>query len=137
MEGRVSRRIVFASLALLVVGGVAGLATAQPAETVHLIVDYGDGTMKAINDIPWSQGQTVLDMMNAAKARPRGITFESRGSGPTALLTKIDDLASQGGGSGAKNWQFWVNEAYGNRSFGIYEVKPQDTVLWRFAEQSK
>jgi len=128
----ITRRIAFV---LLLAFGLAHGAAAQPAQTVHLAVDYGDGVMKTIMDIPWTQGQTVLDVMNAAKARPHGITFEFRGSGSSAFLTKIDDLTSQGGGAGKKNWQFWVNAAYGNRSFGVYEVQPQDTVLWRFTEQ--
>jgi hypothetical protein len=128
----ITRRIAFV---LLLAVGLAHGAAAQPAQTVHLAVDYGDGVMKTIMDIPWMQGQTVLDVMNAAKVRPHGITFEFRGSGSSAFLTKIDDLTSQGGSAGKKNWQFWVNAAYGNRSFGVYEVQPQDTVLWRFTEQ--
>jgi hypothetical protein len=129
----ITRRIAFV---LLLAFGFAHEIAAQPAQTVHLVVDYGDGAMKIINDIPWTQGSTVLDVMNAAKARPHGITFEFRGDGASALLTKIDDLTSQGGGAAKKNWQFWVNAAYGNRSFGVYEVQPQDTVLWRFTERA-
>ncbi|MEW6454639.1 MAG: DUF4430 domain-containing protein [Pseudomonadota bacterium] len=129
----ITRRI---ALVLLLAFGLTHEAAAQPAQTVHLAVDYGDGVMKTISDIPWTKGLTVLDVMNAAKTRPHGITFEFRGSGSSAFLTKIDDLTSQGGGVLKKNWQFWVNAAYGNRSFGVYEVQPQDTVLWRFTEQS-
>jgi hypothetical protein len=135
MNGRFSRRIVLAAALVIASAGIARLAIAQTVPTVHLVVDYGDGSMKAINDIPWTQGLTVLGMMNLAKAHPRGITFEVRGSGSSAFMTKIDDLASQGGGAGKKNWQFWVNAAYGNRSFGVYEVQPQDTVMWRYTEQ--
>jgi len=136
MTRHFSRRVIVAAVALMLAGaGMLREATAEPAQTVHLIVDYGDGTMKAINDLPWKQGQTVLDMMNAAKARPRGISFEVRGAGASAVLIKIDDLASEG--AGKKNWQFWVNAAYGNRSFSIYELQPQDTVLWRFTDQTQ
>ena len=129
----ITRRIAFV---LLLAFGLAQGAIAQRVETVHLVVDYGDGAMKIINDIPWTQGLTVLDVMNAAKMRPHGITFEFSGSGSSALLTKIDDLTSQSSGAGRKNWQFWINAAYGNRSFGVYEVQPQDTVLWRFTERA-
>lgn len=128
----ITRRV---AVVLLFAFGLVHGATAQRAQAVHLAIDYGDGVMKTIMDIPWTQGQTVLDVMNAAKARPHGINFEFRGSGSSALLTKIDDLTNQGGGSGRKNWQFWVNAAYGNRSFGVYEVQPQDTVMWRYTEQ--
>src|SRR3954466_13471281 len=134
MNGRFSRRIVLTAAALLIASAGAGhFSAAQTVPTVHLIVDYGDGSMKAINDIPWTKNLTVLGMMNLAKAHPRGITFEVRGSGSSVFLTKIDDLASEGGGAGRKNWQFWVNAAYGNRSFGVYEVQPQDTVMWRYS----
>ena len=49
----ITRRIAFV---LLLAFGLAQGAIAQRVETVHLVVDYGDGAMKIINDIPWTQG---------------------------------------------------------------------------------
>ena len=73
---RLTRRsagLVLATM-LLAVAAAGERARAQTA-TVRLVVDYGDGVIKTIADLPWAKGSTVLDVMNAAKDRPHGITF--------------------------------------------------------------
>jgi len=117
---------------LLVVGATSHRVLAQSA-TIRLVVDYGDGVIKTINGLPWSKGSTVLDVMNAAKVRPHGIAFKNIGSGATSFLTQIDDVQNECGGSGKKNWQFWVNTTYADKSFGVYEVQAYDVVFWQFA----
>jgi hypothetical protein len=133
VDGRIRRRAVVALLTMLVLG--AGAASFAQTATVRLVIDYGDGVIKTITDLPWSKGQTVLDVMNAAKTHSHGITFNASGSGASAFLTQIDDVANQGGGAGKKNWQFWVNAAYADRGLGAYEVQASDVVLWRFTTQ--
>lgn len=108
-----------------------------PAQTVRLVVDYGDGVTKTIDGLPWSKGNTVLDVMNAAQNIPHGVKYEKSGSGMTAMLKRIDDVKSEGGGTGKKNWQYWVNTSYACKSFGIYEVQPKDTVVWRFSTMAE
>jgi Domain of unknown function (DUF4430) len=128
-----TRRSLAAVLAAmpLLAGAMLDRATAQ-ATTVRLVIDYGDGAMKTMTNLPWAKGNTVLDVMNAAKNHPHGITFNYTGSGGSAFLTKIDDLANEGGGGAKKNWQLWVNTMYADRGFGAYEVQPFDVVFWRF-----
>jgi|SRR5436305_2578460 len=130
----IRRRALVALLTMLLVVGACAGSFAQSA-TVRLVIDYGDGVVKTISDLPWSKGQTVLDLMNAARAHPHGITFRATGSGASAFLTQIDDFANQNGGAGKKNWQFWVNTAYADRSFGVYELQAYDVVFWRFTTQ--
>ena len=68
---RLTRRsagLVLATM-LLAVAAAGERARAQTA-TVRLVVDYGDGVIKTIADLPWAKGSTVLDVMNAAKDRP-------------------------------------------------------------------
>jgi hypothetical protein len=110
----------------------------QAAQTVRLLVDYGDGVTKTVSSLAWAKGSTVLDAMKAATARPHGISFSYTGSDAAAVLTRIDDVQNEGGGTGRKNWQYWVNDAYGDRSFATFELQAQDIVVWRFAtEQGK
>jgi hypothetical protein len=134
---RLTRRAAAILLAaiLLAVAAAGDRAHAQSA-TIRLVVDYGDGVIKTITGLPWAKGSTVLDVMNAAKERPHGIAFSYTGSGASALLTRIDDVANEGGGGAKKNWQLWVNTSYADRSFGVYEVQPLDVVFWRFATQA-
>ena len=134
---RLTRRAAAILLAamLLAIAAASDQAHAQSA-SVRLVVDYGDGVIKTITDLPWAKGSTVLDVMNAAKDRPHGVTFSYTGSGASALLTRIDDVANEGGGGAKKNWQLWVNTSYADRSFGVYEVQPLDVVFWRFTTQA-
>ena len=114
------------------------MAAQEAAPTVRLLVDYGDGASKTVSGIAWTKGSTVLDVMKAATTRTHGISFSYTGSEAAAVLTRIDDVQNEGGGTGRKNWQYWVNDAYGDRSFAAFELQAQDVVVWRFAtEQGK
>ena len=108
------------------------LAAEPAAETVRVVISFDNGVEKKLDDLPWSSEMTVLDAMEAARQRPSGINFKYRGSGATALLTEIDGFKNQGGGSNRKNWSYRVNGKLADRSFGIYKLKPADTVLWKF-----
>jgi len=131
--------VLMAALLVLAAGWAIHPAVGQDAaRSVRLLVDYGDGTTKTIGDLAWTKGNTVLDAMKAATARRHGISFSYTGSDASAVLTKIDDVPNEGGGAGKKNWQYWVNEASGDRSFATFELQAQDLVVWRFAtEQGK
>jgi hypothetical protein len=131
-RNRLTRRAAAMLLATIVLFAGIDRGQAQSA-TVRLVIDYGDGVIKTITGLPWAKGSTVLDVMNAAKSRPHGISFTYTGSGASAFLTGIDDVANEGGGK--KNWQLWVNTSYADKSFGIYEVQPLDVVFWRFSTQ--
>ena len=134
---RLTRRAAAILLAtmLLAVAAAGERAHAQ-STTVRLVVDYGDGVIKTITGLPWAKGSTVLDVMNAAKERPHGISFSYTGSGASAFLTRIDDVANEGGSGAKKNWQLWVNTSYAERGFGVYELQPLDVVFWRFTTQA-
>jgi opacity protein-like surface antigen len=124
----ISRRC-WAIAAALVFAGAASLA--QAADTVKLIVDYGDGVEKHFTALTHKKDMTVLDAVRAAEKHAHGIKTEIRSSGETAFLMKIDDVANEGSG---KNWVFRVNGKLGDRSLGIQKLRPGDTVLWRFQE---
>ena len=131
---RLTRRAAGLLLATILLAVAAGERAHGQSATVRLVVDYGDGVIKTITALPWAKGSTVLDVMNAAKDRPHGITFSYTGSGASAFLTRIDDVANEGGGA-KKNWQLWINTSYADKSFGVYEVQPLDVVFWRFTTQ--
>jgi len=134
---RLTRRAAAILLAaMLLAAAAAGERARAQTATVRLVVDYGDGVIKTITGLPWAKGSTVLDVMNAAKDRPHGISFSYSGSVASAFLTRIDDIANEGGAATKKNWQLWVNTSYADKSFGVYEVQPLDVVFWRFTTQA-
>jgi hypothetical protein len=122
------------ALATFVLAGLSAAAAAPEsppaAKAVSLAIDYGDGFQKQYASLPWKEGMTVLDALAAARAHPRGITFKHRGSGETALLLQIDDLANER--AAGRNWIYRVNGKLADRSFGIYRLQAGDAVLWRF-----
>jgi hypothetical protein len=133
-NNRVARigRAVFLVALLFFVG-----ASGQGLQTIRLIVDYNDGVQKQFV-LPLQSGMTVFDAMAAAKANPHGLTFDCdpkfpcSGAPANRLLASIDDVHNQGGGSAAKNWQFWVNDIYSDKGFGTCGIKADDKVLWKF-----
>lgn len=134
-ETRVARAVRFKPacgvvLAILLASMQATPAVAaQKTATVQLVVDYGDGAEVRFKALPWKEGMTVLDALNAAQAHRHGIKFVTRGKGSSTLITKIGDLANEGDG---KNWLYSVNEKRGEVSAGAHKVEPRDTILWRF-----
>lgn len=129
-----SRRatVIAAVVVLTVAGSLADSAAESADKTIRLTIDYGDGVSKTIDHLAWAKGYTVLDAMKEATARPHGISFSFTGSGGSAMLTKIDDVANEGGGAGKKDWHYLVNGAYGDRSFATFALQAHDDVVWRF-----
>jgi hypothetical protein len=139
-ETRVSRALRFQATYRVVLAILLGsiwlgsapvipAAAAQKVATIQLVVDYGDGAELRFKALPWKEGMTVLDALNAAKVHRHGITFVTRGKGSSTLITKIGDLANEGDG---KNWLYSVNEKRGEVSAGAQKVEAHDTILWRF-----
>ena len=119
------------SLTLLVLlTGFFATASLSAEEHVKLVIDYGDGVEKHFTQLSHKEGLTVLGATQLAGKHTRGVQAKVRGSGSIAFLTQIDDVSNEGGGG--RNWVFRVNGKLGDRSCGIYELKPGDTVLWRF-----
>jgi hypothetical protein len=104
-------------------------AAGEPA--VELVIDYGDGAEKRYTRIPHQDGMTVLAALQFAAKHPRGITLEISGSGSSALLTRIDDLANEAARDG-KDWLYRVNGKLADKSAGAYVLSPGDVILWRF-----
>jgi len=125
MVQRFTRR---AFLALLLLFALPALAV----QRVKLEIDFGDGIHKLFDRISWKEGMTVRDAMDAAQASGHGIKYEARGSGETAFLTRIDDVANQGGRGQKKNWVYRVNGKLADKSFGVYKLKEGDSVVWKF-----
>jgi hypothetical protein len=99
-------------------------------EAVTLVVDFDDGQQRHFR-LAWREGMTVLDALDSASQRQRGITYTQRGTGEMAMITAIDALANEGGGKG-RNWIYRVNGQLADKSCGVYEIRPEDVILWKF-----
>jgi hypothetical protein len=132
-----TRHVAMLAMLVMFLANLLSFAQDSPAKKspqtssndVTVVIDYGDGVQKHFTKIPWKQGLTVFDAMKAAQEHPRGIRFEFKGSGATAMLTKIDDLANEGRG---RNWLYQVDGKKADDSFGIHPLGSRSSVLWKF-----
>jgi hypothetical protein len=82
--------------------------------------------------VPWKDGQTVLDVMNAAKEQ--GLKFEIKGEAEKTFISNIDDISNPAGEENPKFWLYYVNGKKANRSAGGYSINPGDVILWKFEQ---
>jgi hypothetical protein len=104
-------------------------ATAEAANQVTLVIDFGDGRLQQHDNIRWHKGMTIQDIF---RSQPN-MKLIQRGAGQSAFLTAIDGVANEG--ADGRNWTYAVNGKLGDRSFAIYELQPGDRVLWSFTAQ--
>jgi len=76
--------------------------------TVALTIDYSNGAQKHFTGIPWKNGMTILDAIQASgRIAPKtSVTFGSDRVGHVLGLV-IDDVPSKDGP--ASEWVIWVN----------------------------
>ena len=103
-------------------------AVNERAERVLLSINYGDGRLQNVT-VEWRDGMTVADVL---QQEPR-ISLVTNGSGQSAFLTALNGVANEG--AGGRNWTYTVDGKYADRSFAVYELQPNDHVLWTFAAQ--
>ncbi len=103
------------------------VATAAAAQKVFLTINFGDGRPLVNEDARWREEMTVADLLNS---EPR-ISLTSTGSDASAFLTALGGVGNEG--ADGKNWTYTVNGKHADRSFAVYELRPNDHVLWTFA----
>jgi hypothetical protein len=99
-----------------------------PATKVLLTVNFGNGQLINLTE-NWREGMTVTDLLQ----NNRSTSFLMEGSGASTFLTSLNGVMNEG--RGGRNWTYTVNGKYADRSFAVYELRPNDHVLWTFAAQ--
>lgn len=126
------RLLLLALLPVLLALTQPHAAPPPPTAAIRLTIDYKDGVQKTFLALEHRADMTVLDALTDAARHPRGIKVESTGKGETAFVSKIDDLANQGGGRTSRNWQFSVNGKLATRGCGVTKLESGDQVVWAF-----
>lgn len=98
--------------------------------TLQVVIDYGDGSQRRYTAIPWHEGITVAESLQAVGKHPRGVASRVRGRGELAFVESIDSIGNEGGTG--KNWIFYVNDQMGEASAGATEVPQGGVVAWKF-----
>lgn len=115
--------------------GDAKLDNSPVAGTVQLEIEFNSSRKNINVDVPCSADSTVFTILE--RARNLGdLKFKSAGSSAdkkfVTSIGGVDNLAANG-----DNWVFRVNGKLGDKSSGIYSVKPGDEVLWSFGKYSE
>lgn len=127
--------IVAAAVAAGLVLATGSWAGPPPTiQTARLVIDYGDGVERHYTRQPWQKGATVFDLLEAARQHPRSIDIQYRdyGSSIGRMVTRIDDLANQGGGQESRNWVYLVNDVRATSACDKREIQAGDVVVWKF-----
>jgi hypothetical protein len=98
---------------------------------VSIEIEFGPEGKPLKNTILWRDGMTVRDLLTSASLGFK--SFGEKGRGSSALLVAINETRNEG--AGGRNWMYYVNGQFADRSYAIYELKPGDHVLWTFGRQ--
>jgi len=110
------------------------LAADATGKTVSLTVHYGEGRERRFDAVPWQPGMTVDDLLTVASRQRDGIAYyRVSGTGERLLVGEIDDTTNDR--ATGRFWTFYVNDELADRSAGIYELQPDDRVLWTFGRE--
>jgi Domain of unknown function (DUF4430) len=100
---------------------------AERPSYVTIAIEFGDEKPTLRNQVPWSPGMTVRSLLTSASFG----TLAEKGRGESAFLVGIAGVQNEG--AGGRNWMYSVNGKRADRSFAIYQLQPNDHVLWSFA----
>jgi hypothetical protein len=84
--------------------------------TVSVTIDYSNGSQKSFTTVPWSEGLTILEAVEAAKTILPGVDVEYGSSRNGSVINLSLDGAPGKDGSG--EWSVWVNDRPGPERLG-------------------
>ncbi len=134
------KSLTILSLVLLCGAGCDSMAPSNSVElsrdigTVTLEVDFGSDKRSKSIDVVCSPESTVLLSLERAQNMKK-LKVDFRGTGETAFVTSIGGMKNEG--AEGKNWIFRVNDKLGDKSAGVYPVKPGDKISWSYGNPPK
>lgn len=107
---------------------VRALPSSQ-ADTVSLMIDYGNGSISTFNNVKIGPGQSVLDVLENTMALQK-LLFESKEyPGMGTLVTRIHGRAN---GENENYWQYWVNNEKSSVAADAYKLQGGEWIEWKF-----
>lgn len=99
------------------------------AQTVSLMLDYGDGKVRVYPDIALVSGQSLLELLEK-QAKDAKLTLKTKDFGELGIL--VEQIGDKVNGEGGKYWQYWVNNVSIPRSSDSYILSAGDVIEWKF-----
>jgi len=105
--------------------------TAKPANSISLVLDFGDGAIKTLS-LDLAPKMTAFDLLSQG-AQKNKIPVTTKISDMGTFVQAIGDKQ---GGQGGKYWMYYVNSLLANVGADKYELKAGDRVEWKFEKPS-
>jgi len=101
--------------------------------SVNLMLDYGDGRIKTLNDVKIGPGETVFALTKKISETEKiDFKFKDYGGSMGAFTEAIGGVENDF----AKNifWQYWLNGEYAKVGAGSQFLKAGDAVMWKYVK---
>ena len=98
---------------------------------VHLMFDYGDGTLETERNIGYSDGATVFSITNDVASK-KNLTFKFDPPGDWGVFVR--QIGARQNGEQNRYWQYWVNHEQVQVSADRAALQPNDVVEWKFVK---
>jgi len=98
---------------------------------VEVEIDFKNSTPAINGKVTLEKDQTAFAALENF-ARQKELKVDFKGQGETLFVMGIGEVANQG--ADGINWTYRVNGELGDRSSGIFSLKPGDKVLWIFGK---
>jgi hypothetical protein len=98
---------------------------------VDVEIDFKNSTPPLTGKVTLEKDQTAFAALENF-ARQKELKVDFKGQGETLFVMGIGEVTNQG--AGGINWTYRINGELGDRSSGIFSLKPGDKVLWIFGK---
>jgi hypothetical protein len=138
-----------ASLVVLVIVFLLGISVGRVYEpsqnntnksdsqsVVHLMIDYGNGTVKTYNDVSVAYSDTVFTVLKAVADKNNiDLEYKDYAGDMGVFLESINAIGKDS--TGKKWWQFWVNGVYSQVGVSSYKVQAGDSIELKFTQEQQ
>jgi hypothetical protein len=102
----------------------------QEQATASYLLDFGDGRVKTLHDVPVSASTTVFDGLEyMADSLEIDLQYQDYGEGMGIFVQAIDGMPESG--DTMSWWQYWVNNEYAEVGPSNFHLEPGDVVMWK------
>jgi len=110
-----------------------GIATNRDADSVSIMIDYGNGTILTESAIPLSSTTTVFSVLKlATDKRDIPLIYKDYGGDLGVFVNSINGVGKDP--AGKKWWQFWINNAYSQVGVSSAVVNPGDVIEFKYIQ---
>lgn len=105
----------------------------QEERTANLMFDFGDGDIKAFNNIIVNDGETIFDLVKEVAAKNNiKLGYKDYGGDLGVLIESIGEKKNNF--DAGYYWQYWANNDYAKVGAGTYKLNDGDIIEWKYTK---